>query len=138
MPYLHVALATGRSDEQKRSLIRGLTDATLRLLEVRPMDVHVYLWESDTKNIGIAGDEPNPATVNDITVILREGRHLEVKTAYMKALTQTMQECLEVVKEDVHVVLSEVLSSNVGEGGVPMGPPSQPSWFAKAGAGQRY
>jgi 4-oxalocrotonate tautomerase family enzyme len=129
MPYVHVALVAGRSVNEKRSLISGLTDTTLRLLEVSPIDVHVYLWELDATNIGIAGEEPSAAALNDITVFLRDGRHIDVKAAYANALAETVCERLLVDKKDVHVVLAEVPPGNIAEGGVPLGPPAQPRWF---------
>jgi len=132
MPYVHVVLVAGRSVKEKRSLISGLTDTTLRLLEVNPIDVHVYLWELEGTNIGIAGEAPSAATLNDVTVFLRDGRHPDVKAAYANALTETVCERLLAKKEDVHVLLAEVPPGNIAEGGVPMGPPTQPRWFTAA------
>jgi 4-oxalocrotonate tautomerase family enzyme len=128
MPYVHVALTIGRSSDQKRSLIRAITDSIVRVLEVGPRDVHVFLWEFTTENAGVAGEEPGPTTINDVTIILRQGRHLEVKALLIKDLTDTIGKQLDIPYEDVHIILSEVPASNIGEGGVPMKSPAQPAW----------
>lgn len=52
MPYLHMALTKGYSAEQKRSLIREMTDCTVEAMEVPPSEVHIFLWEFDTENLG--------------------------------------------------------------------------------------
>ena len=132
MPYLHMALTKGYSTEQKRSLIREMTDCTIAAMEVPPSEVHVFLWEFDTENLGYGGDEPHKTKMNNVTMTFREGRHREVLTALIERLTDVIEKQLKVVREDVHITLVEVPAANIGEGGIPMSPPEQPSWL-KAG-----
>jgi 4-oxalocrotonate tautomerase family enzyme len=128
MPYIHAAIAYGCSREKKRSLIRAITTSTVCVLEVPPADVHVFLWEFATQNLGYGGEEPSRGKINNVTVIVRRGRHRGVRLALLKGLTDAVQSVLGVTHEDIHVILSEVPPENIGEGGVPMGPPTQPDW----------
>jgi 4-oxalocrotonate tautomerase family enzyme len=128
MPYIHAAIANGSSAETKRSLIRAITTSTVCVLEVPPADVHVFLWEFQTQNLGYAGEEPGRGKINNVTVIFRRGRHRNVRLALLKGLTDAVQSVLGVTRGDIHVILSEVPPENIGEGGVPMGPPTQPDW----------
>jgi 4-oxalocrotonate tautomerase family enzyme len=130
MPYIHVSLATGRPRNQKRSLIRGLTDATERVLEVARRDIFVFLWELPTDNLGEAGEEPLAAATNNVVVMLRKGRPPEVRHVLIDALTTAVEDQLDVPRKDIHLVLAEVPPDNVGEAGIPMAPPTLPSWYA--------
>lgn len=130
MPYIHVAIASGYSKEKKRSLIRAITTSTVCVLEAPPTDVHVFLWELATGNLGYAGEEPSRGRINNVTVIFRKGRHRNVRFALLKGLTDAVQAALGVAHDDIHVVLSEVPAENIGEGGVPMGPPTEPGGHA--------
>ncbi|MEO5325774.1 tautomerase family protein [Mesorhizobium sp. CC13] len=129
MPYLHMALTRGNSAARKRSLIREMTDCTVEVMEVPPSEVHVFLWEFDTENLGYGGDEPHKARMNNVTMTFREGRRREVLTALIERLTDVIERRLEVAREDVHITLIEVPAANIGEGGIPMSPPEQPSWL---------
>jgi 4-oxalocrotonate tautomerase family enzyme len=131
MPYIHAAIAYGCSTEKKRSLIRAITKSTVYVLEVPPTDVHVFLWEVAIENLGYGGDQPGRGKLNNVTVVFRQGRHREVRLALLKCLTEAMQAELDVAPEDIHVILSEVPHENIGEGGIPMGPPTQPNWLAR-------
>jgi len=129
MPYLHAVIAAGRPAAQKRSLIRALTDATQRVLGVPRSDVCVFICELSTENLGAGGEEPDAAKINNFTMFLREGRHLTVRTALLEALTDAAEMELGVPRPNIQILLSEVAPANIGEGGVPMGPAKQPTWF---------
>jgi 4-oxalocrotonate tautomerase family enzyme len=134
MPYIHMALTAGYSAKQKRSLIRAMTDCTITAMEVPPAEVHVFLWEFSTENLGHGGDEPSKTKINNVAMTFRQGRHPEVLAALIVKLTDVIERQLQVVREDIHIVLVEVPAGNIGEGGVPMGPPPQPSWVTAASA----
>lgn len=72
--------------------------------------------------------------MNNVTMTFREGRHREVPTALIQRLTDVIEKQLKVVREDVHITLIEVPAANIGEGGIPMNPPEQPSWLKAASA----
>jgi 4-oxalocrotonate tautomerase family enzyme len=129
MPYLHVVIAAGRPTAQKRSLIRALTDAAERVLEVPRHDVYVFVGELCTESLGDGGEEPDAAKINNLTVFLREGRHPAVRAALLEALTDATQTELGVPRPYIQILLSEIPPANIGEGGVPMGAPKQPTWF---------
>jgi len=129
MPYLHVIIASGRPAEQKRSLIRALTDATERVLDVPRNEVYVFVRELSAENLGDGGEEPEPTKINNITMFLREGRHPEVRAALLEALTEAAEKKLGTPRPNIQILLCEIPAANIGEGGVPMGPPKQPAWF---------
>lgn len=131
MPYIHAAISTGLSKKQKRSLIRAITQATVSVLEVPPPDVHVFLWELLLQNLGFAGEEPGSGKINNVTVVFRRGRDAEVRRVLIERLTHVIQAELHVAKDDVHVILAEVPHEDMGEGGMSMGPPAQPSWYTR-------
>ena len=117
MPYIHVASAHHHQANEKRMVIRAITDATVKALEVPPPDVHVFLWELATENMGYAGDEPSCSKINNITVVFRRGRHAAVKRMLIERLTDAVQSALKVEREDIHIILSEVAPEDIGEGG---------------------
>ena len=55
MPRIIVQAAAGRSTEQKRALIRELTEAVCRNFSVDPDVVTVFLEEAPRENIGRGG-----------------------------------------------------------------------------------
>ena len=134
MPYVHMALTTGYSVKQRRSLIRAMTECTVAVMEVPPADVHVFLWEIATENLGHGGDEPSKTKINNVTMMFRQGRHREVLAALIVKLTDVIEQQLGVAREDIHIILVEVPAENIGEGGIPMSPPQQPGWLKAASA----
>ena len=56
MPILDVTLMTGRSYEKKKTLIKELTDATVRALEVSPERVRVIVREIHPSHFAVAGE----------------------------------------------------------------------------------
>jgi 4-oxalocrotonate tautomerase family enzyme len=129
MPYLHGVIAGGRPAAQKRSLIRALTDATERVLEVPRIEIYVFICELSTESLGYGGEEPDATTINNFTMFLREGRHLKVRTALLETLTDAAEIGLCVPRPHIQILLSEIAPANIGEGGIPMGAPKLPAWF---------
>ncbi len=60
MPILDITLLTGRSHEKKAALIREVTDATVRALDVPPESVRVLLREIEPSHFGVAGELKGP------------------------------------------------------------------------------
>ena len=62
MPFIHVYAYEGRTVDQKRKLVQGLTKATCDAYGVAPETVHVYLFDQPLTDAAQAGvlaiDEP--------------------------------------------------------------------------------
>jgi 4-oxalocrotonate tautomerase len=57
MPYVNVKITkTGVSMEQKRQIVREITDTLVRVLGKRPDHTHVVIDEVDLENWGFAGE----------------------------------------------------------------------------------
>ena len=55
MPIISVVLGQGRTVEQKRTLCRVLTEATVGALHVRPEQVRVIIQDTPLENYAVAG-----------------------------------------------------------------------------------
>lgn len=55
MPMVHVEMLDGRSLDQKRALVRGITDVVARECRVDPAGVHVLIHELSSENWADAG-----------------------------------------------------------------------------------
>jgi len=55
-----------------------------------------------------------------VQISLVQGRTPEKKEQLIKKVTDAIAETLEIPKERVHIVLSEVLKENIGRGGIPL------------------
>jgi 4-oxalocrotonate tautomerase len=64
MPFIQVYAYEGRTLEQKRKLVKGLTEATCAAYGVSPETVHVYLFDQPRTDAAQAGilaiDEEKP------------------------------------------------------------------------------
>jgi 4-oxalocrotonate tautomerase len=55
MPIIHVNLIEGRTVEQKRKLVAGITDAVVKSLDVKPDTVKIILQDMAKHDYAIAG-----------------------------------------------------------------------------------
>jgi 4-oxalocrotonate tautomerase len=55
MPIIQVQVLEGRSDEKIRELIAGITDTTVRTMDVRPDQVRVIVQSVPKKYWGVGG-----------------------------------------------------------------------------------
>jgi 4-oxalocrotonate tautomerase len=55
MPIIHVNLIEGRTVEQKRKLVAGITDAVVKSLDVEPDAVKIILQDMAKHDYAIAG-----------------------------------------------------------------------------------
>jgi 4-oxalocrotonate tautomerase len=55
MPIIHVNLFEGRTVEQKRKLVAGITDAVVKSLDVEPDTVKIILQDIAKHDYAIAG-----------------------------------------------------------------------------------
>lgn len=56
MPIIRVEMFAGRSEAQKRAIVRELTDAFVRTAGGTPASVHVVLTDVDKSNWGSGGE----------------------------------------------------------------------------------
>lgn len=55
MPIVKVTLFKGRTEEQKEKMVREITEALCRTINVKPEDVIVIIEEIDKRNYAIGG-----------------------------------------------------------------------------------
>ncbi len=55
MPTIILHMLKGRSTDQKRELIKQLTDAMVKTLKVKPETVMIYIQEATEENFGKDG-----------------------------------------------------------------------------------
>lgn len=55
MPVIQITMTQGRTVEQKRQLVSGLTKETARILDVREETIRVLIYEVSKENWGNAG-----------------------------------------------------------------------------------
>lgn len=129
MPYAWVNVAAGHSAENKRTLIRSLTNTFVNTLEVGSAHTQVYVVETALDNIGIAGEEPDIADVALVTVMLSRGRPPVVLQRLINDITNSVAQALSLSVDDVHCVLLEQDASQISVGGSPLGFPKWPRWL---------
>ena len=57
MPYVHVSLYPGRSEEQKREFAKAVTDSAVEILKTKKEHVIVVFDENPKENWFLAGDQ---------------------------------------------------------------------------------
>ena len=57
MPYVHVSLYTGRSEEQKQEFAKAVTDSAVEILKTKKEHVIVVFDENPKENWFLAGDQ---------------------------------------------------------------------------------
>lgn len=55
MPVVQISMWAGRSDEQKKKIIEGVTNVLCDVLGIRPENVTVIIYEVEKKNWGKSG-----------------------------------------------------------------------------------
>ncbi len=55
MPYVTIVLREGRSLDQKRELVKAVTDAIVRTTNAKPEAVHIVVHDEPAHNIGSGG-----------------------------------------------------------------------------------
>jgi 4-oxalocrotonate tautomerase len=55
MPYVTIVLREGRSVDQKRELVKAVTDALVRTVNAKPEAVHVVVHDEPAHNLGNGG-----------------------------------------------------------------------------------
>lgn len=55
MPFVSIKIAKGRSPDQKRDLVRSVTEAIAESIQVQPEKVWIQLDEFDRENFAVGG-----------------------------------------------------------------------------------
>jgi 4-oxalocrotonate tautomerase len=55
MPYVTIVLREGRSVEQKREMVKAVTEAIARTTSAKPQSVHVIVHDVPAHNLGHEG-----------------------------------------------------------------------------------
>jgi 4-oxalocrotonate tautomerase len=55
MPFVTIVLREGRTVEQKRELVKAVTDAVVRSVSAKPEAVHIVIHDEPAHNIGGGG-----------------------------------------------------------------------------------
>jgi 4-oxalocrotonate tautomerase len=55
MPYVNIVLREGRTVEQKRELVKAVTEAFVRTINVKPESLHIVVHDEPAHNIASAG-----------------------------------------------------------------------------------
>ncbi len=55
MPYVTIVLREGRSLDQKRELVKAVTDAIVRTANVKPESVHIVVHDEPAHNLASGG-----------------------------------------------------------------------------------
>ncbi len=55
MPYVTIILKEGRSVDQKREMVKAVTDAIARTVNAKPEAVHIIVHEEPATNLASAG-----------------------------------------------------------------------------------
>ena len=56
MPFIQVSMLEGRTEEQKRALLRRLTEVTVETLGAKPESVRIVISEVDPLHWSVAGE----------------------------------------------------------------------------------
>jgi 4-oxalocrotonate tautomerase len=55
MPYVTIVLREGRSMDQKRELVKAVTDALVRTVNAKPEAVHIVVHDEPAQNLASGG-----------------------------------------------------------------------------------
>jgi 4-oxalocrotonate tautomerase len=61
LPVVQISMWAGRSDEQKKKIIEGVTNVLCDVLGIRPENVTVIIYEVEKKNWGKSGKPASEA-----------------------------------------------------------------------------
>ncbi len=115
MPLVRIDLAQGKTPEHRRALGEVVYDAMRATLNVPPDDRFQVITEHAPGDLVIDPDYLGIRRTPDCVVIqvtLNEGRGVELKRAFYKAVADGLQQRLGMRREDVFISLVEVRKEN--------------------------
>jgi 4-oxalocrotonate tautomerase len=115
MPLVRIDLVRGKPAEYRRTAGEVVYEAMLATLNVPKDDHFQILTEHEAEDLVINPDYLGIHRTKDcvlIQVTLNEGRTVELKRAFYKAVADGLHERLRLRREDVLIVLVEVKKEN--------------------------
>ncbi len=115
MPLTRIDLAAGKSAAYRETIGAVVYDAMVATINVPKNDRFQIVTEHSPENLIVdptyLGIERTPDCVL-ISITLSEGRSIDLKKALFKAIADGLHERLRVRREDVFIVLTEVMKEN--------------------------
>jgi 4-oxalocrotonate tautomerase family enzyme len=115
MPILTIKIPVGHSSEQKKSLLKGLSDAVVTSIGAPLPSVRVTLEEVAAEHTIVAGEIGKTMTLIDVALI--SGRTPEQKAALIAALSQAVEDKAGISKEFTRILLHDFPTTDMGLAG---------------------
>lgn len=115
MPILNIKIPTGYSTDQKKSLLKGMSDAVIASIAAPLPSIRVTIEEVSPDHTIVAGEIGKPMTL--ITAVLIQGRTPELKAALIKALAESVQATIGISTNDTRIVIQDVSTDDLGVAG---------------------
>ena len=120
MPFAQVHITEGHSADQKRVLIREITQAVHDSVGAPMPNIRVWLRELPKADYGIGGEPVealDDANAPFAQMFMMEGRSEEQKAAVIDLVSQAFVDALGAALEKTRVWITEVPKTNWGIGG---------------------
>ena len=120
MPFAQVHITEGHSADQKRVLIREITQAVHDSVGAPMPNIRVWLRELPKTDYGIGGTQVealDDANAPFAQMFMMEGRTEEQKAAVIDLVSQAFVDALGAALEKTRVWITEVPKTNWGIGG---------------------
>lgn len=115
MPILNIKIPSGHSPDQKKNLLKGLTDAVVTSIAAPLPSIRVTIEEVAPEHTIVAGEIGKPMTL--ITAVLIVGRTPEMKAALIKALAQSVQTTIGISTDDTRILIQDIEKFDLGVAG---------------------
>jgi 4-oxalocrotonate tautomerase len=121
MPVVIVEISNERTVDQKRKLVKAITQAMIDCANCKPDNLHVTIHENKKENWGKAGVlsiDDKEEVKSFVLVELWKGRTVDQKRKLVKAITQAMIDCANCKPDHLHVGIHESTKDNWGREGI--------------------
>lgn len=120
MPFAQVYLVEGHDAEQKRAVIRNVTQAIQDAVGAPRPNVRVWMMDLPRGNFGVGGEcleDCEDSNYPFAQLFLLEGRSEEQKRTLIEKVTQALEEALNASRDKLRVWITEVPKTNWGIAG---------------------
>lgn len=129
MPQILIHTYEEHTDEQKRTLVKDLTDTVCKTAGVKPLNVEIVFLKINKNERAICGKlmsdiEDFSALTNDeipwllVQFQLFEGRSLDQKRAIAKGVTEDIAKNFGVAPDRIQIIMSEMNRIHNATGGL--------------------